>query len=111
MITVTKTYLPPLEEYAKYLKDIWKRGWITNNGHLILELEKKLKEYFKAKYVFLVANGTVGFQIALKTFEPGGEIITTPFSYVATTSSIVWENFKTVFVDIDKKLFALTHRK
>lgn len=103
MITVTKTYLPPLEEYEKYLKGIWKRGWVTNHGQLVLELEKKLRDYLKAKHVFLVSNGTIGLQIALKCLEPNGEIITTPFSYVATASSIVWENFKPVFVDIDKK--------
>ncbi len=102
MILVTKTYLPPFEEYAEYLKGIWKRGWVTNNGELVQELEKKLREYLGAKHVFLVANGTIGLQIALKCLESSGEIITTPFSYVATASSIVWENFKPVFVDIDQ---------
>lgn len=111
MILVTKTYLPPLEEYVRYLKGIWKRGWITNHGVLVLELEKKLKEYFKARHVFLVANGTIGLQIALKTLESNGEIITTPFSYVATVSSIVWENFKPVFVDIDKKTLCINASK
>lgn len=111
MILVTKTYLPPLEEYVEYLKGIWNRGWVTNHGPLVLELEKKLKNYLKAKHVFLVANGTIGLQIALKCLEPSGEIITTPFSYVATTSSIIWENFKPIFVDIDKKSLCIDTSK
>lgn len=111
MINVTKTYLPPLEEYEKYLKEIWKRGWITNNGKLVLELEDKLKKYLKVKNAFLVANGTLGLQIAIKTLGQTGEIITTPFTYVATTSSIVWENFKPVFVDIDEKTLCIDPKK
>jgi len=103
MITVTKTYLPPLEEYIKYLKSIWKKGQITNNGFLVQKLETKLKKYLGVKHFFLLTNGTMALQIAIKALELKKEIITTPFSYVATTSSIVWENCKPIFVDINPK--------
>lgn len=107
MINVTKTYLPPLVEYSKYLIDIWEREWITNHGPLVLELEQKLKEYFNVKHLFFVSNGTIALQIAIKALDLKGEIITTPFSYVATTSSIVWENCTPVFVDIDPATFTI----
>jgi dTDP-4-amino-4,6-dideoxygalactose transaminase len=100
MINVTKTYLPPLEEYTRYLQGIWQRVHLTNHGPLVLELEQKLKEYLGVKHLFFVNNGTIALQIAIKALELRGEIITTPFSYVATTSSIVWEGCKPVFVDI-----------
>ncbi len=89
MINVTKTYLPPLEEYVRYLEGIWERGQVTNNGPLVKELEARLKEYLGVKYLFFVSNGTIALQIAIKALGLNGEIITTPFSYVATTSSIV----------------------
>jgi len=107
MIPVTKTYLPPLSEYNKYLKKIWATAWVTNNGLFVRELEKKLKEYFGVKHLFFVSNGTVALQIAIKALGLKGEIITTPFSYVATTSSIAWENCTPVFVDIDSSTFTL----
>ena len=100
VINVTKTYLPPLAEYVKHLEGIWERGQITNNGPLVKELEVKLKEYLGVKHLFLVGNGTIALQIAIKALGLDGEIITTPFSYVATTSSIVWEGCSPVFVDI-----------
>jgi dTDP-4-amino-4,6-dideoxygalactose transaminase len=101
MINVTKTYLPPLEEYVRYLEGIWERGQLTNNGPLVKELEARLKEYLGVKHLFFVSNGTIALQIAIKALDLNGEIITTPFSYVATTSSIVWEGCRPVFVDID----------
>lgn len=101
MINVTKTYLPPLEEYEKYLQRIWECNQVTNNGPLVKELEKKLKDFLGVKNIFLVSNGTIALQIAIKALDLHGEIITTPFSYVATTSSIIWEGCKPVFVDID----------
>ncbi len=101
MINVTKTYLPPIDDYVAYLRGIWERGWITNLGPLATELEEKLKKYLGVKHLFFVNNGTMALQIAVKSLEPGGEIVTTPFSYVATTSSIVWEGFTPVFVDIE----------
>jgi dTDP-4-amino-4,6-dideoxygalactose transaminase len=101
MINVTKPFLPPYEEYAHYLQGIWERNWLTNNGPLVNELEVKLKEYLQVKHMLYLANGTVAIQIAIKALGLKGEIITTPFSYVATTSSIVWEGCKPVFADID----------
>ncbi|KUG09612.1 DegT/DnrJ/EryC1/StrS family aminotransferase [Solirubrum puertoriconensis] len=101
MITVTKTFLPPLEEYNKLLNGIWERGWLTNEGPLVGQLEDALKQVLGVKHLFFVSNGTLALQLAIKALDlQGGEIITTPFSYVATTSSIVWENCRPVFVDI-----------
>lgn len=101
MIPVTKTYLPPIEEYQAYLKQMWKKGWITNHGVCVTELEKKLKAYLKVDYMQCVSNGTLALQVAIKALDLKGEIITTPFSYVATTDAIIWENCKAVFVDIE----------
>ena len=101
MVNVTKTFLPPLSEYSKYLEGIWERNHLTNHGPLVLELEAKLKVYFGVKHFYFVNNGTIALQIAIKALDLKGEIITTPFSYVATTSSIVWENAAPVFADID----------
>ncbi len=101
MINVTKSVLPPLEEYMVYLKGIWDRGQLTNNGPLVLELEEKLRMFLNVKHLYFLSNGTVALQIAIKALNLKGEIITTPFSYVATTSSIVWENCEPIFVDIE----------
>lgn len=101
MINVTKSYLPNLKEFQKYITQIWDRGHLTNHGPLVLELEDKLRKFLSVKHVFLLNNGTIAIQIAIKALELKGEIITTPFSYVATTSSIVWEGCKPVFADID----------
>lgn len=100
MINVTKPFLPPKEEYDQYLNGIWRRGWLTNNGPLVNELELKLKQFLNVPHLFFVGNGTIAIQIAIKALGLKGEIITTPFSYVATTSSIVWEGCRPVFVDI-----------
>jgi dTDP-4-amino-4,6-dideoxygalactose transaminase len=100
MINVTKTFFPPLDEYTKQLERIWKNEWLTNRGQLVLELEEKLKEYLSVSNILITNNGTIPLQIALKLLGNGGEIITTPFSYVATTAAIVWENCTPVFVDI-----------
>ncbi|MFD3001624.1 DegT/DnrJ/EryC1/StrS family aminotransferase [Pontibacter toksunensis] len=101
MININKPFLPPKEEYDHYLKGIWNRVWLTNNGPLVNELELSLKEYLGVPHLFFVSNGTIAIQIAIKALKLKGEIITTPFSFVATTSSIVWEGCKPVFVDID----------
>lgn len=101
MIPVTKPFLPPIEEYQRYVNDIWTRNWLTNNGPLVNELELKLKEYLQLDHLLYLNNGTIALQIAIKALELNGEIITTPFSYVATTSSIVWEGCTPVFIDID----------
>lgn len=101
MINVTKTFLPPLQEYQKLLAGIWERNWVTNHGPLVNELEQRLREYLGIEYLLYLANGTVALQIAIKAFKLKGEIITTPFSYVATTSAIVWEGCTPVFADIE----------
>ncbi len=103
MIPVTKPFLPPKEEYDVYINDIWKRQWLTNNGPLVNELELKLKDYLKLNHLLYVTNGTIALQMAIKALGLKGEIITTPFSFVATTSSIVWEGCTPVFVDIDPR--------
>lgn len=100
MINVTKTFLPPLAEYQQQAERAWKNEWLTNRGELVLELEQKLKKYLSVPNIIITNNGTVPLQIALKLFGKGGEIITTPFSYVATSAAIVWENCIPVFVDI-----------
>jgi dTDP-4-amino-4,6-dideoxygalactose transaminase len=105
MINVTKPFLPDMEEYVEYLKGIWERNWLTNNGPLVNDLELKLKEYLGSKHLLFMGNGTIAIQIAIKALDLQGEIITTPFSFVATTSSIVWEGCEPVFVDIDKDTF------
>lgn len=89
MINVTKPFLPPIEEYQEVLGSIWNRGWLTNNGPLVNELEEKLKNYLGVQHMLYLNNGTIALQIAIKALGLSGEIITTPFSYVATTSSIV----------------------
>jgi dTDP-4-amino-4,6-dideoxygalactose transaminase len=106
-INVTKSFLPPIEEYSAYLAGVWKRAYLTNAGPLVLELEEKLRQELDVKHFFFVNNGTVALQIALKALELKGEILTTPFSYVATTSAIVWEGCTPVFVDIEKDSLCL----
>lgn len=100
-ITVTSPLLPPLEEFIPYLKDIWERKWITNNGHYHQELEKALCEYLKVPYLSLFTNGTLPIMVALQALRITGEVITTPYSFVATTHSLWWNGIKPVFVDID----------
>lgn len=111
MIPVTKPFLPPLAEYQKYLNGIWQRNWLTNNGPLVNELELNLKEYLKVPNLLFLTNGTIALQIAIKALDLKGEIITTPFSYVATTSSIVWEGCTPVYVDIDEHTLNLDPKK
>lgn len=103
MIPVTKPFLPPQEEYQQLVNGIWKRQWLTNMGPLASELEMNLKMYLKVDHLLYVTNGTVALQMAIKALGISGEIITTPFSFVATTSCIVWEGCIPVFVDIDEK--------
>lgn len=105
MINVTKPYLPPQEEFNNYMSGIWQRQWLTNNGPLVQELEEKLRNYLGVKHFLYVNNGTIALQIALKALAVKGEIITTPFSYVATTNSILWEGCIPVFADINSTDF------
>ncbi len=101
MITVTSPLLPDLEEFHELLKDIWDRKWLTNNGHYHQELEKSLAEYLKVPYLSLFTNGTLPLITALQAMRITGEVITTPYSFVATTHSLWWNGIKPVFVDID----------
>ncbi len=102
MIPVTKPFKTPLNELNLHLNDIWNNQVYTNNGPKVQLLENKLKEFLDVSSVSFVSNGTIALQLAIKALDLKGEIITTPFSYVATTSSIIWEGCKPVFVDIDK---------
>lgn len=111
MITVTKTFFPPIEEYQKYLERIWNSNQIANGGELWKELKDKLQEYLQSNDLILTANGTLPLQIALKNLAKSGEVITTPFSYVASTSAIVWENCIPVFVDIHPEYLTIDETK
>ena len=102
-ITVTSPLLPDLQEFEKYLEDIWDRKWLTNNGCYHKELEKALAEYLKVPYISLFTNGTLPLITALQAMNIKGEVITTPYSFVATTHSIWWNNLKPVFVDVEEE--------
>lgn len=101
-VTVTSPLLPPLEEFVPYLEDIWKRKWLTNNGFYHKELEAALCSYLKVPYISLFTNGTLPLMCALQALRITGEVITTPYSFVATTHSLWWNGIKPVFVDIDE---------
>ena len=111
MINVTKTFFPPIEEYNLQVQRIWDNQWLTNRGELVLELEEKLKEYLSVSNIIIMNNGTIPIQIALKILGKNAEIITTPFSYVATTAAIVWENCTPVFVDIHPEYLTIDETK
>lgn len=102
-ITVTSPLLPPLDEFNVYLRDIWQRKWITNNGHYHQLLEKALCEYLGVEYISVFTNGTLPLIAALQALRISGEVITTPYSFVATTHSIWWNNIRPVFVDVDPR--------
>lgn len=107
MIQVTKTYLPPLEQYEGQLARIWQSGQVTNGGALTKELTESLRAYLEVPDLEIVANGTLALQLAIKALDLNGEIITTPFSYVATLNAILWENCEPVFVDVEDKTFCI----
>jgi dTDP-4-amino-4,6-dideoxygalactose transaminase len=111
MITVTKTFFPPIKEFQVQIQRIWDNQWLTNRGVLVTELEEKLKKHLIVPNIIVMTNGTLPIQIALKLFGNGSEVITTPFSYVATTSSIVWENCTPVFVDIHPEYLTIDENK
>jgi len=100
-ITVTTPLLPDLDEFSKMLKEVWESKWITNNGHFHQRLEEALCEYLKVPYISLFTNGTLPLLTALQALRISGEVITTPYSFVATTHSLWWNGIKPVFVDID----------
>lgn len=101
IITVTSPLLPPLDDFSKYLEDIWENKWITNNGSYHKALEDALCEYLKVPYISLFTNGTLPLITSLQALRITGEVITTPYSFVATTHSLWWNGIKPVFVDID----------
>lgn len=111
MINVTKTFFPPLEAYQEQLQRIWNNQWLTNRGELVLDLEEKLRSYLEVNHILVTNNGTVPIQIALKLLGNRGEIITTPFSYVATSAAIVWEHCTPVFVDIHPEYLTIDETK
>ena len=102
-ITVTSPLLPDLEDFIPMLRDIWERKWLTNNGHYHQELENELAKYLGVNYISLFTNGTLPLITALQAMRITGEVITTPYSFVATTHSIWWNGLKPVFVDVDEK--------
>ena len=107
MINVTKTYLPNKDKYKKYIDEIYANGWVTNNGPMVKLLEKRLADYLRVKNIVLVSNGTVALEIAYRTLGIKGDVITTPFSFVATTSSLVTNGLNPIFSDIDDKTLNL----
>jgi dTDP-4-amino-4,6-dideoxygalactose transaminase len=111
MINVTKTFFPPLEEYNEQVKRIWQNEWLTNRGELLQELETKVIDYLGTSNVIIMNNGTIPLQIALKILGEKGEVITTPFSYVATSAAIVWESCTPVFVDIHPEYLTIDETK
>ena len=113
MINVTKFFFPPITEYTTQLQRAYSNEWLTNRGELVRDLEEKLKTYLQLEdaNMFITNNGTIPLQIALKLLGNGGEIITTPFSYVATTAAIVWENCTPIFVDIHPEYLTIDETK
>lgn len=102
MINVTKTYLPDINKYKKYIDEIYASGWVTNNGPMVKKLEKRLAKYLGVKHIVLVSSGTSALEVAYRALNIKDEVITTPFSFVATTSSLVANGLNPVFADIDK---------
>lgn len=100
-IYVTQPVLPPLEEFSPYLEEIWKNKWLTNNGPFHQQLETALCEYLGIEHISLFTNGTIALITALQALQITGEVITTPFSFVATSHSLLWNGIKPVFVDVD----------
>ena len=106
-INVTKSHLPAKTKYDQYIQKIYESGWLTNNGQCVRELTKKLETYLGVKNLLLVTNATIGLQVAYRALGLSGEVITTPFSFVATTSSLVWEKLIPRFADINPMSFCL----
>ena len=110
-IYVTSPSLPSLDEFIPYLKKIWNNKWLTNNGEFHREFEAKLAEYLGVKYVSLFTNGMIALQIGMQALRITGEVITTPFTFVATTHAIHWNNCTPVFCDIEPDTFTLDPAK
>jgi len=111
-LNVTKTFLPPIEEYRQYVQQIWESDWLTNQGPLLQEFEQKIGQYLGVSNFHFVGNGTLAIMVALQALDvTEGEVITTPFSYVATTSAIMWQGCRPVFVDIDPQTLCIDPNK
>ena len=110
-VYVTEPFLPPLEEFQVYLKEIWESKWLTNNGRFHQEFEKQLCKYLGVRYISLFANGTLALITALQALRITGEVITTPFSFVATTHSLHWNGINPVFADIEPEYHTLDPEK
>jgi len=110
-IFVTQPALPPLEEFIELLKQIWDNKILTNNGPFHKQFEEKLADYLGVKYISLFSNGTLALMTALQALRINGEVITTPFSFVATTHSLWWNNIKPVFADVEPQYFNLDPEK
>ncbi len=110
MIPVTRAYLPDINKYKKYVDKIYKSGYITNDGVLVRELKERLGSYLGVKNILLVSNGTTALNVAYKLLDIKGEVITTPFSFIATTSSLVWHNFTPIFADINAESLNIDSR-
>ena len=112
MINVTRSFMPPFEEYQNYIKEIWDNRYLTNEGPFLKKLQNRLKEYLALENVNMVTNGTIALELAIRALDiSDGEIITTPFSFVATTSSVLWQNCTPVFVDIDRNTLCIDCNK
>lgn len=107
MIPVTRSYLPNKEKLKTYIDQIYENGWLTNRGEFLLELERRLATYLGVKNLILVANGSLALQVAYKALNLTGEVITTPFSFAATTNTLIWEGLSPIFADIDPYSFNL----
>ncbi|RYG40658.1 MAG: DegT/DnrJ/EryC1/StrS family aminotransferase, partial [Chitinophagaceae bacterium] len=110
-INVTKSFLPEKKEFLKYVDAMWESAWLTNNGPFLQELEKKLGDFLPLQNLLVCGNGTIVLQMALKAFGIKKQVITTPFSYVATLNAIIWENCEPVFVDIDPTTLCIDANK
>ncbi len=110
-ITVTQPFLPPLEEFQPYLEQIWQNKWLTNAGPFHQQLEDELARYLGVEHLALFSNGTIALVTALQALRITGEVITTPYSFVATAHSLLWNNLKPVFADIDPDTFNLDPQK
>ncbi|MEJ2793817.1 DegT/DnrJ/EryC1/StrS family aminotransferase [Iodobacter sp. LRB] len=111
IISVTQPFLPPLEEFIPYLEQIWDNKWLTNNGPFHQQLESALCDYLGVEHISLFTNGTIALVTALQALKITGEVITTPYSFVATAHSLLWNDLKPVFVDIDQQTFNLDPKK
>ena len=110
-VYVTRPFLPPLEEFCEGLREIWANAWLTNNGPLVQRYTRQLCHYFQTENICLFNNGTLALQIGLEGMGIGGEVITTPFSFVATTHALFWNKLRPVFVDIEPDYYTLDPEK